>query len=307
MTETADRKTPDRRSAAAQKAAEQKPAEQNSAEQKQAEQRPEERRSAERKAAGKAAAPRRARRVRTSGRAGRGPGVLRRLRAARSRPLPVWWPVPAAALAGALAGTAHGLLATPQYSATSYVVAVPAKDAQPGAAIGFAQAYGRIATSDSSLAYARVAAGMPAERLRAAVRTETSPDSPMIAITGTAARPGTAADIANAVADAVFVSSNQVAKSTGVQLLSFSQAVSPTRPVSPSAPLSAAVGLSAGGLLGGLALLVRPRRSRRPATATVPAPAGEAVAPARTEGRTDRAEGDRRTERAERAGRERTR
>ncbi len=208
------------------------------------------------------------------GSADRGKSRFRRRRV-RGRSLPVWWPLPACVLAGAACGAAYGVLATPQYAATSYVIAVPAKDAQPGAALGFAQAYGRIATSDSTMAYARVAAGVPAKTLRRHVQTETSPDSPMIAITGTSDRPSEAADFANAVADAVFVSSNQVAKSTGVQLLSFSQAIEPNEPVSPSAPISAAVGGCTGGLLGGLFLLVRPRRKAAPTAATaVPAPAG---------------------------------
>ncbi|QDY81216.1 lipopolysaccharide biosynthesis protein [Streptomyces qinzhouensis] len=199
--------------------------------------------------------------------------------AVRVRRLPVWWPLPALAAAGALCGGAYGLLATPQYAATSYVVAVTGKEAQPGAALGFAQAYGRIATSDSTIAYARVAAGMPAPELRGRVRTETSPDSPMIAITGTSDRPGEAADIANAVADAVFVSGNQVAKNTGVQLLSFSRAIPPAEPVSPSAPLGAAVGAATGGLIGGLVLLVRPRARRRSAgTGTDVAPAATPAA-----------------------------
>ncbi|MEW1544918.1 lipopolysaccharide biosynthesis protein [Streptomyces tsukubensis] len=217
----------------------------------------------------------------------RRPGALR-WAANRARRLPVWWPLPALAAAGALCGSAYGLIATPQYAATSFVVAVTGKDAQPGAALGFAQAYGRIATSDSTIAYARVAAAMPAQELRSRVRTETSPDSPMIAITGTSDRPGEAADIANAVADAVFVSGNQVAKNTGVQLLSFSRAIPPAEPVSPSVPLGAAVGAATGGLIGGLVLLVRPRARHRsagtgsgatgrapaaPAPASVPAPA----------------------------------
>ncbi|MEU0985389.1 lipopolysaccharide biosynthesis protein [Streptomyces sp. NPDC005953] len=200
-----------------------------------------------------------------------------------------WWTLPVWVLVGAVGGAAYGVLAPRQYTATSYAIAVPAKDAQPGAALGFAQAYGRIATSDSTLAYARVAAAMPVRKLRSQVRTETSPDSPMIAITGTSNRPGEAADIANAVADALFVSSNQVAKNTGVRLLSFSQAIPPASPTSPSARVATAVGGCTGGLLGGLVLLVRPRRTDRsdsapgpetgqPAAATVvPAPAGEAT------------------------------
>lgn len=215
-----------------------------------------------------------------------GPGWPRRC-AVRARDLgrrlPRWWPLPALVAAGGMCGTAYGLLATPEYAATSYVVAVTGKDAQPGAALGFAQAYGRIATGDSTIAYARVAAGMPADELRSRVRTETSPDSPMIAITGTSDRRSEAADIANAVADAVFVSSNQVARNTGVQLVSFSRAIPPAEPVSPSAPISAGVGAAVGGLIGGLVLLVRPHGARRtddgPAreggSALVPAPAAE--------------------------------
>lgn len=86
----------------------------------------------------------------------------------------------------------------------------------------------------------------------------------MIAITGTSKSPTEAADIANAVADALSLSSNQAAKNTGVQLLLFNQAVAPSEPASPSATVSGAVGLCAGGLLGGLWLLARPGRTRRP-------------------------------------------
>lgn len=85
----------------------------------------------------------------------------------------------------------------------------------------------------------------------------------MIAITGTAKSAGEAADIANAVADALSLSSNQAAKNTGVQLLLFNQAVAPSDPASASPALSGAVGLCAGGLLGGLWLLARPAARRR--------------------------------------------
>ncbi|MGW7195151.1 lipopolysaccharide biosynthesis protein [Streptomyces chryseus] len=193
-------------------------------------------------------------------------------RRVRATPLPAWWPVPVCALLGTLCGVSYGVLKTPEYTATSYVVAVPAKGTEPGAALGYAQAYGRITTSDSTLAYARVAAGVPPEALRSQVSTETSPDSPMIAITGTATKPAAAADIANAVAEAVFVSSNHVSKNTGVKLLVFSQAIAPAEPTSPSVGISAAVGGCTGGLLGGLALLVRPKRPRRAASASVPGP-----------------------------------
>ncbi|MFD9575884.1 lipopolysaccharide biosynthesis protein [Streptomyces sp. NPDC059982] len=183
-------------------------------------------------------------------------------RGRRLLPPPAWWPLPACALLGLAAGGAYGVLKAPEYAATSYVVAVPNETTEPATALGFAQAYGRIATSSSTLAYAQPRAGIDARRLRTQVRTETSPDSPMIAVTGTSKSPSEAADIANAVADALTLTSNQAAKNTGVQLLLFNQAVAPSEPASPSAAVSGAVGLCAGGLLGGLWLLARPGRRR---------------------------------------------
>ncbi|MFD0352823.1 lipopolysaccharide biosynthesis protein [Streptomyces sp. NPDC127110] len=180
----------------------------------------------------------------------------------RLLPPPAWWPLPACALLGLAAGGAYGVLKAPEYAATSYVVAVPNETTEPATALGFAQAYGRIATSSSTLAYAQPRAGISAQRLRTQVRAETSPDSPMIAITGTSKSPSEAADVANAVADALSLSSNQAAKNTGVQLLLFNQAVAPSDPASPSAAISGAVGLCAGGLLGGLWLLARPARRK---------------------------------------------
>ncbi|NXY99271.1 lipopolysaccharide biosynthesis protein [Streptomyces sp. BR123] len=186
-----------------------------------------------------------------------------RRRRVRLLPPPAWWPLPVCAVLGLAAGGAYGVLKAPEYAATSYVVAVPDDTTEPATALGFAQAYGRIATSSSTLAYAQPRAGLNARRLRTQVRAETSPDSPMIAVTGTSRSAAEAADIANAVADALSLSSNQAAKNTGVQLLLFSQAVAPADPVSPSAPVSGAVGLCAGGLLGGLWMLARPGRGRR--------------------------------------------
>ncbi|MFB7180103.1 lipopolysaccharide biosynthesis protein [Streptomyces sp. NPDC056257] len=203
---------------------------------------------------------------------------------------PVWWPLPVCAALGLAAGGAYGVLKTPEYAATSYVVAVPDETTEPATALGFAQAYARIATSSSTLGYAQPRAGITARQLRTQVRAETSPESPMIAITGMSKSPSEAADIANAVADALSLSSNQAAKNTGVQLLLFNQAVAPTEPASPSAAISGAVGMCAGGLLGGLWLLARPGRARRseepgdgpavqaPARAVAAAPAEPAVA-----------------------------
>ncbi|MER6316785.1 lipopolysaccharide biosynthesis protein [Streptomyces sp. NPDC001581] len=193
---------------------------------------------------------------------------------------PAWWPLPVCAVLGLAAGGAYGVLKTPEYTATSYVVAVPDETTEPATALGFAQAYARIATSSSTLGYAQPRAGITARQLRTQVRAETSPESPMIAITGTSTSPSEAADISNAVADALSLSSNQAAKNTGVQLLLFNQAVAPTEPASPSAAISGAVGMCAGGLLGGLWLLARPGRARRPEEHG-DGPAAQAQAPAR--------------------------
>ncbi|MGW5851343.1 lipopolysaccharide biosynthesis protein [Streptomyces sp. NPDC055254] len=190
----------------------------------------------------------------------------------RRRPFPpLWWPLPACALLGLAAGGAYGVLKAPEYAATSYVVAVPDDTTEPATALGFAQAYARIATSSSTLAYAQPRAGVGVRELRTQVRAETSPESPMIAVTGTSTSPAEAADIANAVADALSLSSNQAAKNTGVQLLLFNQAVAPADPVSPSPAISGAVGMCAGGLLGGLWLLARPARGRRQESTAAPA------------------------------------
>ncbi|WP_328537618.1 lipopolysaccharide biosynthesis protein [Streptomyces sp. NBC_00344] len=184
-----------------------------------------------------------------------------------------WWPLPVLALTGAAAGAAYGVLAPPQYAATTYVVAVPAKGSDPATALGFAQAYGRIATSTATLVHAGSAAGVPARTLGRHVRTETSPDSPMIGITGTATRARTSAEIANAVADAITLTGNEAAANTTVRLVLFSRAVAPSSRISPSPPISLAVGGCAGGLIGALALLVRPRRDQQVSGPSVPAPA----------------------------------
>ncbi|MEI5098888.1 lipopolysaccharide biosynthesis protein [Streptomyces sp. PmtG] len=197
------------------------------------------------------------------------------LGAARTRlaRLPRWWPLPACALLGATAGGAYGVLHTPQYTATSYVLAVPQGQTDSAAALGYAQAYGRVATQLAVLGDAQVAAGVSAARLKDSVRVATSPDAPMIAISASSSHPGEAAITANAVARSLTVSAGHAKDSTQVKLLPFSRALEPTAPSSVSAPVSTLVGTSAGGLLGGLALLVRPRRAERSATATVPAPA----------------------------------
>ncbi|MFJ2111491.1 hypothetical protein ACIOEX_06165 [Streptomyces sp. NPDC087850] len=182
------------------------------------------------------------------------------------------WIVPGAVLAGALAGGAYGILRTPQYTATSYVVIVPTDRADAAAALGFATAYGRVASQVAVVGDAQVWAGVSARTLRASVRTSTSPDAPMISVTATSPRPSTAVNMANGVARSLVVNGNQMQESTNVRVVQFSRAVRPTAPSSPSAPLAALVGGCGGGLLGGLALLIRPKRRPEGIHAPVPGP-----------------------------------
>ncbi|MEU8958452.1 Wzz/FepE/Etk N-terminal domain-containing protein [Streptomyces sp. NPDC048518] len=201
--------------------------------------------------------------------------ALLRARLAR---LPRWWVLPACAALGTVAGAGYGLLQTPQYTATSYVIAVPQEKADPATALAFAQAYGRVATQLAVLADAQVAAGMSPTQLQDSVKVATSPDAPMIAVSATTAAPDTAAVTANAVARSLAGSANHSKDSTQVKLLAFSRALEPNAPSSLSAGVTSLVGGCAGGLVGGLALLVRPRaRTEAVAGASVPGPASALV------------------------------
>ncbi|MBD0739011.1 lipopolysaccharide biosynthesis protein [Streptomyces sp. CBMA29] len=200
-----------------------------------------------------------------AGRQGRG-------RRASWRTPPRWLPLPLCLGIGLAGGLGYGLTAAPQYAATSYVIVVP-QHGDATTTTGFAQAYGRVVTGSAVLAGAQAASGMAVDDLKGSVQAATSPDAPMISITGTGRRGATAAKVANAVADSLAATGNRNAASTGVRLLVFSPATAPTSPSSPSTALSAAVGASAGGLLGALFLLVRPRSRREPAYgASLPAP-----------------------------------
>ncbi|MGX4692139.1 lipopolysaccharide biosynthesis protein [Streptomyces sp. JNUCC 63] len=207
------------------------------------------------------------------------PTRQRRLSLARLRRLrpPSWSVLAAGAVLGGLCGGAYGVLTPPTYTATSYVVAVPTAKSDSGAALGFAQAYGRVATQLAVLVDAQDRAGVPLRTLQRSVQAATSPDAPMVAVSATSSRPVLAADMANAVSQALTRQADAAKGSTQVRLVQFSRAVRPTEPTSASAWVTALVGASAGGLLCGLALLVRPRRKGQeddPApAASVPGPA----------------------------------
>ncbi|PBC63668.1 lipopolysaccharide biosynthesis protein [Streptomyces sp. Tue6028] len=196
----------------------------------------------------------------------------------RARALPSWSLLAAGTVLGGALGGAYGMVKPPTYTATSYVIAVPTDKGDPAAALGFAQAYGRVATQLAVLGDAQVWAGVPVRTLQSDVRTATSPDAPMVSVSATSGRPDVAADMANAVARSLTRHANDNRSSTHVELVSFSRAVRPTHASSPSPTVTGLVGASAGGLLGGLVLLVRPRRgaeAARPASVPSPAPAVE--------------------------------
>lgn len=158
---------------------------------------------------------------------------------------------------------------------------MPTEKSDPASALGFAQAYGRVATQLAVLGDAQVWAGVPVRTLKASVRTATSPDAPMVSITATSARPDLAADMANAVSRALTRHANDTKSATNVELQQFARATKPTEPSSASPAVTGLVGASAGGLLGGLVLLARPRRGSgrdegRPASVAGPAVAAEA-------------------------------
>jgi hypothetical protein len=178
----------------------------------------------------------------------------------------------------------------PQYAAISYVVVSPAGRAEAAAALGYAQAYGKIATDPVILAKAEADANVRRGTLNRGIQASTSPDAPMVQITATSRKPASAARYADAVGKALTQTAKKSAKKTGARLTVVSKSVAPSAPVSPSPGVAVAVGACAGGLIGGLVLLTRPQWGRREsaadAAATGPAQSGN-LGSENAEGRTD--------------------
>jgi len=184
------------------------------------------------------------------------------------RSLRRWWPMLAAVPLGALCGGVYALAATPAYVANAYVMAVPRGSADSATAVNFAQAYGRIISQPEILLGPAAKTGLPLAELTGQVEAVTSPDAPMIQISGTAGRARLAAKEANAVADSLVAFGNATTAETGVRLLPFAAAAAPAAPSSPARSIDLAVGAAAGVLLGGLVLMARQS----------PSPVPEAVA-----------------------------
>jgi uncharacterized protein involved in exopolysaccharide biosynthesis len=176
-----------------------------------------------------------------------------------------WWPMLAAIPLGALCGGAYALAAPASYQANAYVMVVPEGGAEASTAVDFAQAYGRIITQPEILLGASARTGVSVAQLTARVEAVTSPDAPMVQVTGTARSAGQAADEANAVSRALVDFGNATSKQTGVKLLSFASAAAPDNPSSPSKSIDLAVGTAAGLLIGGLVLMARQTTDGRPA------------------------------------------
>lgn len=158
-------------------------------------------------------------------------------------------------LIGGIAGASYAALKTPTYTAKAYVVAVSTSaQGDPISALNFAQAYGRVATSDPVLAKAGVLLGTDQSGLRQATAA-TSPDAPVIEITATGAKPKHTADVANSVANALVEYGGNRKAETRVGLSLLAGAIAPTRPSSPKPPMELAVGAAGGLLIGGLAVL----------------------------------------------------
>ncbi|MFC1443746.1 Wzz/FepE/Etk N-terminal domain-containing protein [Streptacidiphilus sp. N1-10] len=171
------------------------------------------------------------------------------------------WPVLAAVPLGAACGGAYALAAPVQYQANAYVMVVPQATGDSATAVNFAQAYGRVITQPEILLEASVSTGVPLAKLAPLIQATTSPDAPMVQITGSAPTAARAAQEANAVARSLVTFGNAVTKQTRVQLITFAAAARPDAPSSPSHTLDVAVGGAAGLLIGGLAMMARQSRA----------------------------------------------
>lgn len=186
-----------------------------------------------------------------------------------------WWPLAVAAPLGAVAGVGYATVEHPSYAANAYVVVVSQTQGEGATAVNFAQAYGRLAGQPQVLAGAAAQTGRSVSKLAGMVAGTTSPDAPVIQITGTASSPADAVHAADAVARSLINFANTSTAETGVKLVGLAPAAEPDKPASPSAALDTAVGGAAGVLLGALAMMTRRRTTPEPEPATPPRPRTE--------------------------------
>ncbi|GAA3932138.1 hypothetical protein GCM10023085_11800 [Actinomadura viridis] len=172
----------------------------------------------------------------------------------------------AVVLAGVLGGLCYGLLKSPTYSATAYVLVV-SKSASGSTASDFAQAYVQLAPLRETLAWS--GAPLPDTALAQAadhIHASATSGVPMIQLTGSAGTPREAASFANTAADALVRYSRAHQQDTGVVATLMTPAGVPLSPSSPDLPFDLAVGTAAGVLLAVLAVVARAvRRGALPA------------------------------------------
>ncbi|WP_344443711.1 Wzz/FepE/Etk N-terminal domain-containing protein, partial [Kitasatospora nipponensis] len=178
-----------------------------------------------------------------------------------------WWPVAVAVPLGAGGAAGYAVVTPPVYAANSYVVVVPESTTEPGVAVNFAQAYGRLAGQPQVLVAAAPDSGHSSAELAGLVHGTTSPDAPVIEIDGSGGTPGDAVRSADAVARALVAFGNTSSKETGVRLVPLAAAAAPDKPTTPSARLDVAVGAAAGVLVGSLVMMTRRKPLAGPAAA----------------------------------------
>ncbi len=177
-----------------------------------------------------------------------------------------------------MAGAGYAVVSHPSYVASSYVVVVPQNPGDNVNTVNFAQAYGRLTGQPQVLIGAAAETHHTVATLTKLVRGTTSPDAPVIAITGTSSTADDAVQNADAVARSLIAFGSASSKETGVKLVQLAAAAEPDAPASPSAALDTAVGGAAGVLLGALAMLTR--RKAAPAETAETAGAAPAALPA---------------------------
>ncbi|PVZ04578.1 YveK family protein [Actinomycetospora cinnamomea] len=165
-----------------------------------------------------------------------------------------WWVVVALALIGLALGGIYAAAVPKTYSATSYVTVAAVDPANSQAALGFAQAFGRIATAPQVLVDASAVAAIPLPELASSARTSTSPDAPLIEITTRSVDAQRATNGANAIAGAFTTFGNARTPDTGMRVAILSPAAVPVTPSSLSDGAILAIGAGAGVLLGALAV-----------------------------------------------------
>jgi capsular polysaccharide biosynthesis protein len=185
-------------------------------------------------------------------------------------------------LVGGTAGYVYSRKAPPNYAARAYVVVTATDPGDAQTAVNFAQAYARVAGQGDVLSLAVTASGgkITVDELAAGVQASSSPDAPMIEVTGSAVNATKAALIANSVANGLIATAAKQSTTTRMTLSMLSAAVPPTTVTSPPRPrIGAAIGAAGGLLLGLLALLAgigRVGRSNRRSIRQRPVPTNSA-------------------------------